>query len=66
MLLTTVDVKWLSDALMKDNELAKSFEEHHQSKTIKQHRDAERRLYLKLKEIFDKENENAESKESTS
>lgn len=26
MLLTTVDVKWLSEALMKDNDLAKSFE----------------------------------------
>jgi len=54
MLLTTVDVKWLSEALMKDNDLAKSFEEHHQSKTLEQHREAERKLYLALKEVFDK------------
>ena len=54
MLITTVDVKWLSEALMKDNDLAKSFEEHHQSKTLEQHREAERRLYLALKEVFDK------------
>lgn len=54
MRLTTVDVKWLSEALIKDNDLAKSFEEHHQSKTLEQHKEAERRLYLALKEIFEK------------
>lgn len=54
MLLTTVDVKWLSDELMKNNDLAKSFEAHHQSKTLEQHREAERKLYLALKEIFEK------------
>lgn len=53
MLLTTVDVKWLSDELMKDNDLAKSFETHHQSKTLEQHREAEKRLYLKLKDMFE-------------
>lgn len=54
MLLTTIDVKWLSDELMKNDDLAKSFEEHHQSKTLEQHREAERKLYLALKEIFEK------------
>lgn len=53
MLLTTVDVKWLSEALMKDSDLAKSFEEHHQSKTLEQHREAEKRLYLKLKDMLE-------------
>ena len=58
MLLTTVDVKWLSDELMKNDDLAKSFEEHHQSKTLEQHREAEKRLYLKLKDMFE-EKDNA-------
>jgi len=53
MLLTTVDVKWLSDELMKNNDLAKSFETHHQSKTLEQHKEAERKLYLALKEMFE-------------
>ena len=58
MLLTTVDVKWLSDELMKNDDLAKSFEEHHQSKTLEQHREAEKRLDLKLKDMFE-EKDNA-------
>jgi hypothetical protein len=54
MLLLAVDAEWLSKKLMADNDLALSFEEHHQSKTLEQHREAERRLYLALKEVFDK------------
>lgn len=52
MLLTTVDVDWLSKQLIQDERLAKSFENHHQSKTAKEHMEAERKLYLKLKEQF--------------
>lgn len=58
MLLLAVDGEWLGKELMADNDLALRFEAHHQSKTLEQHREAEKRLYLKLKDMFE-EKDNA-------
>lgn len=65
MLLLAVDGEWLSKELMADNDLALRFEAHHQSKTLEQHREAEKRLYLKLKDMFEGEG-NGKSKEKGS